>query len=238
MSQEKTTAEGQNENVPAPPEPAAPRLDVGRLETIQRWAQYGAAAALFVTIAFFVLASYKLSGLLGEITTQGDTIEKNKKIIADQQATMADYNAVIANQNATIANQNKTISAFAVAYDDKTTSAPSGPAQIPARVYMHIARDDQSDTAKEVANQLRLKGYVVPRITQGAAPSLELSDVRYYEAANPEATRQAEKEADDIIAIVSAITGVRLKKERVRYSSNVRPRHYEVWFGKNFPPSR
>ncbi len=103
---------------------------------------------------------------------------------------------------------------------------------IPARVYFHITQESQRTPAKALASRL---------ITQLVAIDLKVPGVQ--RVSGPENTQfrffkaEEKEEAQRIVASLRTLD-IRVVlvdlSSRYQNSKNIRPRHYELWLGKNF----
>ena len=103
--------------------------------------------------------------------------------------------------------------------------------QLPARIYFHIDTESQRARARSVATRLTEalgSGFVVPGIERKRGPTR--SELRFFKSGEAaEAGRIAAKLAELGV-------GVELKDLSARYeaSSEIRPRHFELWLGDDF----
>ena len=97
---------------------------------------------------------------------------------------------------------------------------------LPARVYLHILRGASREQAENLEKQLEANGLNVPGIDSvDAVPNQ--NELRYFYGSNQ----------DDLIKITRIMSGLGIKTNTVdlsrRYpNTKIRPRHYEIWFGK------
>jgi type II secretory pathway pseudopilin PulG len=208
--------------------PRGPDDAAGWLKRLQRFTLMALVVLLVLLGGLIVFASYKLSGLLGEIRTQQRTMENNNAVIKSQEAAIASQNSTIAKQkdaiNAVLSTQE-----YRPGWRDANVNAGGGTA-LKARVYIQIGDAAQRARAQEVSRQLEARGYVVPGIENisGKAKAPPVSQLRFYGADDA-----ARKDVDDIVGFFQGI-GVALKTVQLPASGGVRPRHYEIWFGDDF----
>jgi hypothetical protein len=210
------------------PEPTR-GLELGRLEKLQQWAQAGATVALVLTIASIVYASYVLAGLnreLGEKTTRLKLVDA--ELIKKEDALKGKDEQLKVKQ-AEVAQATAATSSLSKALDNPSDAAAAS--ALPARVYIQITSDGQRLRAREVQTQLRAQGFIVPGIENVAGKSAPQarSDVRFY-SDGPAAAQDVEK----IRAVLQQHFSVTLKEIALPKSSRARPRHYELWLGKDF----
>jgi len=80
-----------------------------------------------------------------------------------------------------------------------------------------------------VARQLQARGFLAPGIENVRARAPRLSELRYYQT--------DEVAQNDIRNLLEFFRGVGIRLGRpalIRDASNIRPRHYEIWFGEDF----
>lgn len=100
---------------------------------------------------------------------------------------------------------------------------------VPARVYFHVASEKQMDSARQVELKLEqsMENLVVPGIELKEGP--KKTELRYF---SPSEKSEAEKIASNL---QSQGLPVALKDLSGIYgqSGGIRPRHYELWYGKD-----
>src|SRR5688572_23836475 len=162
------------------------KLNLGRLERLQRLLQYGAALVLLV---FVVLIALAWSGLRDLNVRKGRAAQE----LAETEKRLAEANEQLAlKKNALDAAQsvNTVLSNVADAYKEEhperaemvndavrnavetsiTASAGQGgteaqtAAQVPPRVYIQIVNSGQRGRAAEVSRKLREQGFIVPGV--------------------------------------------------------------------------
>lgn len=110
-------------------------------------------------------------------------------------------------------------------------STPPG-AKIAPRIYMHIREESQRERAKQIAEKLREREYVVPGIQKvGMNKSWsDKTELRYFR-------EREEGEAEDIVEILKTLGLNDTIKQYIpgyENSTKIRDRHYEIWVGPNF----
>jgi hypothetical protein len=100
--------------------------------------------------------------------------------------------------------------------------------QLPARIYMQIAREDQRKRAAAIARNLQAAGYIVPGIENVRDKAPPTSQLRYCDG---DSFLPA-----DLDGITKAFEGISVSvtRQRLPRCGNVRPRHYEIWLGERF----
>jgi len=211
----------------------SPKLQLGRLETLQRWAQYGATVALVLTFASIVSASYVLASLNRErgametkLVTTNSELGKRETELTDKELQIKGKEATLTRLNEEIARRNAAITAL-----DSRSEASVAPSTIPPRVYIQITDNAQRSGARDVAKQLEAQGFIVPGIENvaGKAATQSRSDLRFY-GDDPAAPQDVKR----IKTVLQREFSLVLKESRLPKSSRVRQRHYELWLGTDF----
>ena len=100
---------------------------------------------------------------------------------------------------------------------------------IKARVYFHIDDESQRSRAREIELKLEKAGFVVPGIELRAGQCPKLTELRFFRKAESDEGRK-------IVAFLQSI-GIQARladlSERYEKARGIRPRHYELWFGRN-----
>jgi hypothetical protein len=100
-------------------------------------------------------------------------------------------------------------------------------ANLPARVYIHIANENQRSTAEKAAASLRAAGFLVPGIEYVGSRGPIPTQLRYF--------KQSDENGSDLPRIMEALNNAGIKAQSQYLSlpsSTARPRHFELWFGK------
>jgi hypothetical protein len=238
MPQEPNNDPGDLQPSPAFPQEEPKRLDLGKLELVRRWSQYAAVVVLVIFIALFVVGSIQLNRIYASISEGKKTLNEQSEKIRLNDLKIKSQEEKIKGQDTTI----KTLLNPAQPLDreqrqqvlqivETSLEQTGGEKKIAARIYVQIGDESQRRRATEVVHQLQKSGYIVPGIENvgGKARLPNSSELRYYETDN--VTRV------DIKDIVSTLgeMGIEVKVPgHPLNSSGVRPRLYELWFGKDF----
>lgn len=232
-------------NSAASPAPL-PKLNLRRLEKIQRLLQYGATVVLVVFLGLIALSAYGLKQLNNQIDLKNreladkrvehekmdQALRQKQKELEQKEAQYDFVNGLLGEQSRDLeklnprqASDRKEAVEQAV---EKTAQDTRDNLKIPPRIYFHIAREDQRERARQLARQLQAKGYVVPGIenVQGKANIPHVSQLRYYQ-------NSEKKDLDDIGDYLRA-KGIPFQLPPALKSGGVRPRHYELWLGEAF----
>ena len=221
----------------APDEPHT--LDLGKLELVQRWSQYAAAVVLVVFVALFVAGSILLNKQIDQIRandlkikSQGLEIKANEdkiKTLDKEIATgkTAMKSVVYPNANLLDTKQADQVKQFV----ESSIDQGDGEKKIAARVYIQIGDEAQRARAAEVVRLLQKRGYIVPGIENVGSKARipDHSQLRYYQSDSI-----AQADTKDIITTLREVNIPIQLPDAPNTSSNVRPRHYELWFGKDF----
>ncbi len=171
-----------------------------------------------VAVVIYVFIFLKLPPLLKQ---QSDL----KKSIDQLQTTKNGLENRIAQLNTTISViPQKQLEDAIEAAPQKITS------RIPPRIYVQIATEKERHVAEFASTKLRSAGFLVPGIEDvGTQRAPNLTEIRYFA---PE-----EQGGPDLKAIEQTLSGAGIpavpKYIAPKPTSKIRPRHFELWFGKN-----
>jgi hypothetical protein len=238
MPQEPNNYPGELQPSPAFREQEPKKLDLGKLELVRRWSQYAAVAVLVIFIALFVAGSIQLNKIYASISQGKKTLDQQSEQIKLNDLKIKSQEEKIKRQDTTI----KTLLNPAQPLDreqrqqvlqivETSVDQSGGEKKITARIYVQIGDENQRKRATEAVHQLQKKGYIVPGIENvgGKARLPNASELRYFETDS--VTR------GDIKDIVETLGSMGIEIEVPKNplnSSGVRPRHYELWFGRDF----
>lgn len=218
----------------APP----PKLNLRRLESIQRLLQYGAAAVLLVFLALIAFSAYKLIQINKQIDAKQAELAQLTQTIEKQKQELVQSNEKIERQDVTLEtliNPNQPLNTEQAEQVKQTVEEKisqqnnNNAALIPPRIYIQIGREDQRKRAGEIARRLHAAGYLAPGVENVHEKAPPTSQLRYYQM-----DEVAQTDIRNLLEFFRSI-GVHLDKPvQVRNSGGVRPRHYEIWFGDDF----
>lgn len=118
-------------------------------------------------------------------------------------------------------------------WDSGSVAVPTRTAEkVPARIYVHVPVEaDRSADVRKIEALLQPRGMVVITVpTSQRGP--DQTDVRYY--AIPERAELERREAQTIIDILKPQFGnIRAEPRAITEFGSVRPRHFELWFGRS-----
>ena len=214
------------------------RLDLGKLELVQRFSQYAAVVVLVVFVLLFAVASIQLNKQIQrikandrKIQAQEDEIKSKEEKIKSQDKEIAIGKTAFKSVVDPDAKPLDAKQAYQVQqYVESNIDPSNGEKKIAARIYIQIGDEDQRARATEVVRLLQKRGYIVPGIENvGSKAKIPArSQLRYYQTDSV-----AEADIKDIVSTLREIN-IPVQLPAPLTSSNVRPRHYELWFGKDF----
>ena len=221
------------------------KLNLRRLEQIQRLLQFGAALVLLVFLILIAVSYFQWRRIEKEIASDRQTVQKQRAAIEEGSQTITRQRQEI-EQNKTAIQALQTV--FKGLQEVSREFTAKGPEQgemakqtieqnidpdvnvrqIPIRIYFQIAREDQRKHASQVASQLQARGYIVPGIEYVGRKASGPTQLRYCQS--DDLVKQ------DLDGITRALASLNVKVEPLKIArcGNVRPRHYEVWFGDYF----
>lgn len=102
---------------------------------------------------------------------------------------------------------------------------------IPPRVYFHISQESQRDQARKVEikleNAMESIGLIVPGIELKPGP--KVSELRFFKSSE----RDEAKAIADELSKINVVVKLTDLSKRYENSTNIRPRHYELWLAKD-----
>jgi len=212
-----------------------PKLNLRRLERIQRFLQYLTGFVLLIFIVSICVSAWQLWRIRKEIRTQEQTLINNKKLIDSQQKEITGlttgYTTLISGvQELTLsASESNSEQGKKIKDTVERSLAQTGDATLlPPRIYVQIAREEQRKRAAEVARQLQTGGYIVPGIENVREKAPNNSELRYCPKDN--------SVDEDIAGIIKALKAMSIAISPVRLPNcgNARTRHYEIWFSEDW----
>ena len=226
------------QSLPGFPQEEPNRLDLGKLELVQRWSQYAAVLVLVIFVVLFVTGSILLNKQIEQIKANDLKINSQREEIKSKEENIksldkeidigkrAFKSVVDPNSKLLDAKQADQVKQ----YVESNIDQGDGEKKIAARIYIQIGDEDQRARATEVVRLLQKRGYIVPGIENvGSKARIPArSQLRYYQTDSV-----AEADIKDIVSVLRGI-GIEIQTPPPITSGNVRPRHYELWFGKDF----
>ena len=213
------------------------RLNLRRLEQIQKLLQYGAVVVFLIFLGLIAFSYFEwqkieeeIAGQRKTLKEQQDNINENEQTIKAQKdeiraktdlvAGLAEASRESYTNNAAQETEKRRIIEMSIPQDLSV-------GQIPPRVYFQIGREDQRKRAAAVARIFQRAGYVVPGIEIVKEKASGQIELRY--CSTDDTVKQ------DLEDITNVLMKLSLKPTpRLVRCGNVRPRHYQVWFGYDF----
>ena len=216
----------------APP----PKLNLRKLESIQRVLRYAAVVVLAVFVGLIAYSGYKLRQINREIDDKQARLAGLDETLKKKETRIAELDKKVETQDTTIEtliDPKRPLSDEQAAEVEKTVEEKVGqitsPGQIPPRVYIQIRCEEQRKSAGDVARRLQAQGFLAPGVENVRARAPRLSELRYYQT-----DEVGRADIGNLLEFFRGI-GVRLGKPVLIRSANAaRPRHYEIWFGEDF----
>ncbi|MEP7317544.1 MAG: hypothetical protein ABI921_02350 [Panacibacter sp.] len=216
-------------------------LNLRRLEKVQSIFQFSAAVVLLLFISLIIYSSVKLHDIKKEISLKTTLLKQQDAIMSRNKDSIARQEIYIDQLQTSSNGFQKAIDSIVKVHPElagvvkksiennilKTDSSK----QIQPRVYIQIANNDQRHRAAEIATLLQTDGFIVPGIEnmEGKTNTLTTSEVRYYKS------NDIVSSDTQTISKIFKIASLPVPMMRAFPASvNVRPRHYEIWFGDDF----
>ena len=228
-------------------------IDLKKLDAIQKIAQRVALLSLVIFIILIAFSGYKLYSINRQIDDKSKELEdkinwikqKDEELAAKQaqlDALAKKYGRLSDLYGKTVAAAPESAKQAAVREieaNPKTAQAtidvieanPVTAKILPPRVYIQIKDESQRARAKEVAEKLKAGGLIVPGIENVGEKAPPQTELRYFNQA-------ASNEVSNITDILQG-ENIKVKEVLVPGQENankIRARHYELWFGADFPP--
>jgi hypothetical protein len=208
------------------------KLNLRKLEDIRRLLQYGAILVFLVFLGLITFSYFQWRKIERQIAVQRETLKQQEQDIKQNQEKIEAQKSVL-DGFATVVRESPrpyTQSAEQRTVDTIELSIPKdvNTRLVPARVYFHITREDQRRRAAEVAPQLQANGYLVPRIEYVGRKAFGPTQLRYCSSDDT-----VKRDLDNITNLFAKLS-IKIKPLLIRDCGNVRPRHYEIWFGDEF----
>lgn len=220
------------------------RLDLGKLELLRRWSQYAAVVVLVVFIVLIGLSWIQLRRINNEVAAADEKLNGKKREI-DQLVIEAEKlkaeNGALEKKNGALTTANTTLNEVTDSLGkqapeqvkqafEASIATAKDPNKIPPRVYIQIGGEAELKRATDAGHELQRRGYIIPPIENVGSDRIpDKSQLRYY--ANDSF---AQADSKDILSTLDGL-GIHVEpKSMNNRGAPPRPRHYELWFGKNF----
>ena len=192
----------------------------------QRRATYFLIALVGCGLLLLGLISYRIQSAYKELSGISQSVEtlriEKTKLEAEKKTLEADKK-VLEKDKQLLSGAVRSLDTEAHPTAGTVTPSPAQNA-LPARVYIHIAREDQRPKARELSRALFAKGYVAPGIELVPKPPNQ-TVVKFF--------REGERNiAEDVLSSLQAVRVANAKIDFLPgFENRVRPKHFEVWFG-------
>jgi len=230
-------------------------IDLKKLDAIQKIAQRVALLSLVVFILLIAFSGYKLYSINRQIDDKSKELEDKINWIKQKDEELAAKQAQLKELTDKYATLNRLYSQTVAASPEsakqaavqeieanpKTAQAtiavieanPVTARILPPRVYIQIKDDSQRARAKEVVEKLRAGGFIAPGIEGVGEKAPPKTELRYF--------NQGDAAINDVRNIVEILKGENISVKETfvsgqENSNKIRARHYELWFGADFPP--
>ncbi len=217
---------------PAPP----PKLNLRKLESLQRVLRYAAAVVLAVFVGLIAYSGYKLRQINQQIADKQARLAGLDEALKKKEAEVAELdkkNEALDTTVEALIDPERPLSDEQAAEVQKTVEENIGDIpsarQIPPRVYIQFARADQKRGVSVVARRLQAEGFLTPGVSQASGRAARVTQLRYYR--DDEVTRA------DLRKLLEVFRGIGVKLGNpvlVKDASGARPRHYDLAFGDDF----
>ena len=220
-------------------------IDERKLKRLRVTAQVVAALSLAVFAGLIAFSAYRLRGIQQELRQSAADLAGQQAELRETAARKVELEGEIAElekgrQALTATLQDFTArvdaqdSGLAIRATSEAIAANPEAAAILPRIYLHVRDEQQRPAAKEVAARLRQSGFLIPGIENvGPDRSPQRTELRRF--------RRTDQDERDVQAALSALreAGIAAEVKLIQgyeNSTRIRQRHYELWFGKDFPP--
>jgi hypothetical protein len=216
-----------------------PKLNLRKLEGLQRVLRYAAVVVLAVFVGLIAYSGYKLRQINREIDDKQARLAGLDEALKKRESELAESNRTIETQDTTIEtliDPKRPLSAEQAEEVEKTVEQKVGEItntrQIPPRVYIQFAHEEQRKSVGEVARQLQAIGFLTPGISRASGAAPRLTQLRYYKT--NEVSEVAKADIRNLLRVLRGIGISAGNLVSLKESSGVRPRHYEIYFGDDF----
>jgi hypothetical protein len=232
----------------APP----PKLNLRKLEKLERLVRFGAILLLAIFIAAIAFSWLQLRSIDAEIASKQVQLSTTQARLKDLNTKVEDKDKELQRKASEIKALETRGSVLAAAMNElgkgpegatRVKAAVEGvvglgsdASAIPPRIYFQIADERQRSRARDVQQRLQARGYIVPGIENVGSKARipAVSQLRFYATTEAALEEQTSRDVTDIVKILRDI-GVTLDRPtQLKPSTGVRPRHYEIWFAKDF----
>ena len=217
------------------PQPA-PKLNLRKLESIQRVLRYAALVVLAVFVSLIAYSAYKLRQINQQIDDKRARLASLDDELKEKESRIAELDKKVETQDTTIETlidpkrplSDEQAAEVEQTIEENVAEIPN-PNHIPPRVYIQIGREEQRKSAGEVARRLQARGFLAPGVENVREKAPRVTQLRYYQT-----DEVAQADLRSLMEFFRSL-GVKLDKPvLIKGSGKERPRHYEIWFGNDF----
>jgi septal ring factor EnvC (AmiA/AmiB activator) len=206
--------------------------DIEKLVRASRRSALVGLLGLLVVILAGGYSYYELSSLQEQIEQKksqleglNDELEEKKKQVDEVSKKLDEMSKKLDVLNSALYEVGTTNPGLAKQALNKAIESEPDAAGVLPRIYIHIRAESQRSRAKQVADRLREKGYVVPGIEILVNIGPSTTQVRYFRGSE-------EKRANEIVHILKELKVDDAEVKYIRgYETSVRRGQYEIWFG-------
>jgi hypothetical protein len=207
------------------------------IEELGRSSRRAAVASLLgvlIVLASLAYSGWKLHALQGKVETADQELKSKQQQIQDldadikvkQMQAQALQRTLLRAGSASPESGAQVQQALSAEIESRPETAKFLP-----RVWLHIREESQRAKAKPVAEALVAAGFSVPGIEFVGKKAPDKNQVRYFE--------KTDQATSDCKAITDTVAKLNLTFERQYIAPSadlvpIQPRHYEIWFGKDF----
>jgi hypothetical protein len=232
-----------------------PKLNLRRLESIQRLLQYGSVLVLFIFIILIVIFLFGLLGIKREFENANANLTKINTELTNKNAEITNRQSLINRQEEIIIKNGEKINEQEVVigkYVEKsspkvnkeilenTTKSivkevleknPDTVKSLPDRIFIQISEPSQRIPAQKLQKQLQSQGYIVPGIDYVEGQTKSNSYLTYCKGKGDPI------KAQDITNLISNLTGIKIPSPNSNSAKGCDKGSfgvYELWLKADF----
>lgn len=210
-------------------------IDEAKLKRMQTRAQIAALASLVVFLVLIAFSASRLITLKGEVADVEQELAAKRQELEDVEQELAEAERKVEVHRELYGKMAQEDPGLARTATAAVLEADPEAAEILPRVYIHIRSEEQRPPAATLGEALERAGFVVPGIERLADIGPSQSELRYFHDTEREVT-----DAERAAAVLGA-AGLALEPKLVpgfEDSTEIRPRHYELWLAPGFAVDR
>lgn len=214
-------------------------VDESQLHRLRIAARGLAILSLVVFVGLIAFSAYQLYGIQERVRLATAQLARTEAKLKEAESRKVALDQEIADLETSV-EALKEISARAARQSpevikqatEETIAANPRAAQTLPRVFLQIGDESQREAAESVVARLQKAGFLVPGIENVGSKAPELTDLRSFHRTDP-----TDSDVQAIVDVLEA-AGVAVKPVPVPgYEDVTKKRHYELWFGQDFPQS-